>query len=240
MGENGIKATSKGVIVLLVMAIVFLLGITGGAVAFWDKVSAATLKMEAKKKQVEEAQKMALSLQESKLEYSDVKSQLQNLEQSISTEAYIPTLLKQLESLSQSVDMRVLSVRPVKMVEPPAKNAKSAKNADASASTGTDTKKEKPSQPFYKEQKIDVEVGGYYLNALDLIYRITSFPKIIAVNSVQMSPSVTIEQLGSPLLKVQLSITAFILNESPDKSIEMPGTTADVAPTSKGAGNETR
>lgn len=239
MGENGIKATSKGVIVLLVIAIVLLLGVAGGAVAFWDKVSAATLKMEAKKKQVEEAQKMALSLQESKLEYTDVKSQLQNLEQSISTEAYIPTLLKQLEGLSQSVDMKVLSVRPVKTVEPAVKDAKSDKSADA-AGSGNETKKEKPSQPFYKEQKIDVEVGGYYLNALDLIYKITSFPKIIAVNSVQMSPSVSIEQLGSPPLKVQLSITAFIMNESPDKSIEIPGTTVNVAPTSKGAGNETR
>jgi len=240
MGEIGIKATSKGVIVLLVVAIVFLLGIAGGAVAFWDKVSAATVKMEAKKKQVEEAQKTAMSLQESKLEYADVKSQLQNLEQSISTEAYMPTLLKQLESLCQSVDMSVLSVRPVKTDDANTKDSKSGKKADATDASGKDAKKEdKPSQSFYKEQKIDVEVGGSYLNALDLIYRMTSFPKIVAVNSVQMSPSVNTE-IGSPPLKVQLSITAFILNESQDKSAQLSDNSAGAAPASKGASNETR
>lgn len=241
MGEIGIKATSKGVIALLVIAILLLLAIAGGAAAFWNQISVVTANMEAKKKQVEEAQKMASSLQESKLEYEDVKSQLQNLEQSISTEAYIPTLLKQVEGLCQSVDMKVLSVRPIKMEETKSKDDKSS-NASAKDASGNDVKKDNtPSQPFYKEQKIDIEVGGFYLNSLDLIYKVTSFPKIIAVNSVQMTPTVsTTDVIGSPPLKIQMSVTAFILNESADKSTQPSTTSEDVTLTSKGAGNETR
>jgi Tfp pilus assembly protein PilO len=253
MSDNGIKATSKGVIVFLVITILLLLGIAGGTVVFWNKVSAETVKMEAKKKQVEEAQRMALSIEESKLEYSDVQSQLQNLEQNISTEEYIPTLLSQMESLCQSVDMKVLSVRPVMIEESKAKKSKDSKSSDdanapkdADASKDTPGKEGKkanvPSQPFYKEQKIDIEVGGYYLNALDLIYKITSFPKIVAVNSVQMSPAVSSARgaFGSPPLKVQMSVIAFILNEPTDKPTEPTATADDKAGTSEGAGNEAR
>lgn len=46
---------------------------------------------------------------------------------------------------------------------------------------------------------------------------ITSFPKIITVNSVQMSPTTQIKEVKSPVLSVRLNTTAFILK---DESVE--------------------
>ena len=51
-----------------------------------------------------------------------------------------------------------------------------------------------------------LEVQGKYMDALAFIYKLTSFPKIIAVNTVEMSPKADERRmgLGSPSLTIKI------------------------------------
>jgi hypothetical protein len=63
------------------------------------------------------------------------------------------------------------------------------------------------------------------MDALDFLYKLTSFPKIIAVNEVGMDPPTSrMLTLGSPTLTMTLKVTAFVLKESPSQQVgESPG-----------------
>ncbi len=54
------------------------------------------------------------------------------------------------------------------------------------------------------------------MNALDFLYKLTSFPKIMAVNTVQMDPdnSPGAAVTGSPKLKIKVNLTAFVFKEA--------------------------
>lgn len=230
MNQIGIKATSKGVILILIVVILVFLGMVGGFVYYWNCISARTAEMQKKKDQVDQSQQMANTLQDTKVEYEDMKGQLQNLELSISTEAYIPTLLKQLETMSTNVNMRVVGVRPTK-------DEPVAVNTTTNGSGKTPKKEEKP----YKEQKIDLELEGYYADAISFIYRLTEFPKIVAVNNVQMSPVSQLLTSGSPKLKVQVNLTAFIMTDMDSlKTIDDGKKIGSESTGQGGTGNETR
>ena len=53
------------------------------------------------------------------------------------------------------------------------------------------------------------------MNALDFLYRLTVFPKIIAVNSMEMTPGKA-PLLSSPRLNIKMEVTAFILKSPVD------------------------
>jgi Tfp pilus assembly protein PilO len=227
MAAFNLKATTKGITALIIVAVVILFGSVLAYVGFAGKLSSLTSEVKAKQKQVDESKQIAQKLEKSKLDYLDARSQVRFLEASVSTQEYVPTLLKQLEHLGSSVNLKVLGVRPdassKSSNERSLTSGKQASegNVDAasqSASAGAASASQKKQVSPYDQIHIDVQIKGRYMNALDFLYRLTSFPKIISVDGVAMDPPGTGGQekvVGAPTLSIKLSLTAFVLKQEP-------------------------
>src|SRR3989339_618066 len=167
MAAVSLKPSSKGVTVLIIVAAIILFGCVLSYVAAAGKLRGATEEMLKKEAAVNASKEMVQKLEKSKLDY-------------------VPTLLKQLEHLGRSVNLKVIGVRPEPNV-PVALQKKASGDAQAAPGGANDAGAPKKPAP-YDEMKINVEAEGKYINALDFLYRLTTFPKIIAVNTVEMTP----------------------------------------------------
>ncbi|MGQ9455210.1 MAG: type 4a pilus biogenesis protein PilO [Armatimonadota bacterium] len=224
MAAFNLKASAKAVTVLIVISIVMLFVTVLVYLALAGRLKTAVSEMEAKAKRVEENRTIANRLEAKKLEYFDARSQVRFLEASVSTQEFIPTLLKQIEQLGMSVKLSVLGVRPSQETKPDTTKRSSSSSEKASegnlesaseskSSSGGGTGSVRKSKP-YDELQIELQVEGHYMSLLEFLYRLTQFPKIVAVDSVEITPISNKDQtLGSPRLNMKLRLTAFILKD---------------------------
>ena len=223
MAAVSLKPSSKGVTALVVVAVLILFGCVLAYVAAAGKIKTESAEMDAKEKQVRDSAQIAQKLEASRLAYLDAEARVRFLESTVSTQDYIPTLLRQIEHLGKSVHLRVVGVRPIpKDVAPVQRSIASGKQAsEGNVQAAEKTKPEdqaaapKPEEKPYDELKIHLEVEGKYMNALDFLYKLTVFPKIIAVNSMEMLPA-KVSPLASPRLSIKMDVTALVLKGSGD------------------------
>ena len=209
MAPINLKPSSKGVTMLIIVAAVLFVGCVLGYVAAAGKLNSASKQLAAKTKEVNESEQIAQKLEKSKLEYLDAGSQLRYLESSVSTQAYVPTLLKQLEYLGKSTNLKVLGVKPEKPKPKPIAAAPSSTSSTGATPPADETATKEVPKP-YDELTVEVEAEGNYMNVLDFIYKLTSFPKIMLVNNVDVAPLSQTQGIGSPKLNVKMNVTAFV------------------------------
>jgi len=130
-----------------------------------------------------------------------MQNELRYLETSVTAGEYVPTLLKQTENLAKSVHLQVGGVRPTLEPAPKPPDDKEAR------------KKWRPWP--YDKIHVDMELRGGYWNVAKLLYRLTEFPKILAVESVQVQPTPNPKPGVSPELTVNLKLTGFIFKDEP-------------------------
>jgi Tfp pilus assembly protein PilO len=250
MAPVSLKPNQKGATALVVVAVVMLVVCLLGCVAAMQKINSLNDETAAVEKQVRDSRSVAQTQRDSENRYLDTQAQIRCLESSVSTQAYVPTLLKQVERLGRSVHLRVMGVRP-KAPDPNAGLAK--KMAAQAASQGgqggqgganapVTVEKPEPPKP-YDELEVDFEMEGNYMDALDFLYKLTSFPKIVAVNNVEMTPDSDHGLGESPRLTIRINATAFVFKEaSPSAGQIGPGhhapSGAGAAGASGGTGNE--
>lgn len=182
-------------------------------------VGSGQLKAKAKKlaeieTQVDGSQRIAARLETARTKYINAQTELCFLETSVSTYAYVPTLLGQLEQLGKAHNLKVVSVRP-EAIPPPAPYKPKAEGESATASTAKEKKKEKPKP--YQELKINIELEGSYWCVHDFMLSLTKFPKIVAVKEITVAPSDSANTPISPKLKASLVVTAFIFKPEAGK-----------------------
>lgn len=135
-----------------------------------------------------------------------MRAELRYLETSVTPGEYVPTLLRQTEELAKSVHLQVAGIRPTLEPAPLPPADKEAR------------KKWKPWS--YDKVHLDVEVRGGYWNVAKLLYRLTEFPKILAVESVQVQPATGTGAApvpgNSPPLAATLKLTGYLFKEEPD------------------------
>ena len=250
MALVSLKSTSKGVTILVVFAAVIFFGCVLAYMGAAGKLKAVAAELDDKEKQVANSEEIALTLQDSRLRYLDTRAQIRCLESSVSTQAYVPTLLKQLEQLGKSVGLKVLAVRPqlaagaasVRKLSSAAKASEGDVEAASEQKPGlaqTEAQKE-PVKP-YDELKIELELNGKFMSALDFLHGLTSFPKIIAVDTMELSPACVTDAYGSPALNIRMKVTAFVLkDDQPTETPQVVGPSATSKNTTGkgGTGNE--
>lgn len=220
MALVSLKPTQKGVTVLIVAAAVIFACCLLGCLAAIQKVKAVDGERAKVEQQLRDSQTIAQTQRDAEDRYNDTRAQIRCLESSVSTQAYVPTLLKQIEHLGRSVHLKVVGVRP----KAPDPNAGLAKKIQAEAASQTNQQgngstpaptaaKPEPPKP-YDELQVDLELEGTYVDALDFLYRLTSFPKIIAVNNVQMTPDSSDDLSVSPRLTIRINATAFVFKDT--------------------------
>jgi Tfp pilus assembly protein PilO len=193
---------SRNALIGLICAIVFVLAACG--FTYYNRASRLhdlQAQIQDKKQKLVDSRKIVEQLSRTEQNYLDAQAKLGTLEQGVSTKAYVPTLLRQLEELGKNVNLKVAGVRPM---------VASATPAPANDKSGKAKKKVDP----YDKLDLDIQVKGKYWDVVRFVYEITSFPKIIEVKDMQISPVAGDNNaLTSPLLAVRLSTTAFILKE---------------------------
>ena len=187
------------------------------------RFSSTVAMLSDKQKQVEDSRKIAGRLVEAQESYEKTRAELGFLETSVSTYAYIPTLLGQIEQLGKVHNLKVCAVRPQQAPPPPVAPIKrtsedlgAAPDSSSSASKSTDSITVKP----YEELRIGIEFEGSYWNIHDFMQSLTQFPKIIAVKEIRVSPVNAIAHRGSPNLSVNLVVTAFVFKPDDIKQSE--------------------
>lgn len=206
-----LEPTRRSVMLMAVGCGIGLLACCSVAVYGLSKVGSANSQLELKQAELADGEKIARKLSESETTYFDSLKELHYLEKTMSTRQYIPTMLKQLEGMAKSVNLKVLAVRPIVEPTPPPK-PRAAEGADGEEANTAPP----PPKPPYDSQKIDITVEGSYSNALSFLYRLTTFPKILTVNSVTINPSPTAKS-GSIAdmhkLEIKVNVSAYILDE---------------------------
>jgi len=225
-----IKPTTRMLVIFSIIAgllfIVTILAYTVGV----RRLGAATAQLQEKQKQVENSTRIAKHLVDAQQAYLKVQGELGFLETSVSTYAYVPTLLGQLEELGKKHNLKVISVRP--QMEQKSSQASMKRSSEESAdgsSSGSGTKKETKEIPKpYDEMKVEIQLEGTYWCMHDFMLSLTRFPKIIAVKALHLSPSKEVERLVSPELQAKLTLTAFIFKDSAGKENVNPKPTPPV------------
>jgi Tfp pilus assembly protein PilO len=188
----------------------------GGALVYQQERSLAGVvrELQAKEKQRDDSARLASRLAQTQMRLKEDKDRLKFLEASLPDMAYVPTLLKQIEQLCMDTHNQVRGVRPEMIAAKPVRPA--VRRTDPEAQENGDAKPEAPApkpEP-YNRLPIAVALTGSYKDYQDFLLKLTQFPKIIAVDQVQLRPRLDLQTgNGSPKLEVDMHLTAFILKQ---------------------------
>ncbi|MCU0315431.1 MAG: type 4a pilus biogenesis protein PilO [Fimbriimonadaceae bacterium] len=165
MSKQGNPAQSVLLLGLAVAAV-------GGGAVFWqfNNRSDAEAKVSRLRQELPDESQIKESLEKSKLEVSELQNKLTHLEQGVPGIAYVPTLLKELEQLGLSKAMQITGVRPNLVTAPPPAEG--------------EKRQERP----YQELEIDITGRGSYQSVMEMVKALQSFPKIVAVQTVGLTP----------------------------------------------------
>lgn len=201
--REGMGGNSMRVLILLCI-VVFA---AGAGAAYWQysRFSQLQTEVRAAEEQLQQSRSIAQRLEEAQNQFEMLRQKIQHLEMSVSERAYIPTLLKQLENGARARRLKVLSVRPSK--ESPQPKTEQQEEGDKK-----ETQK-KPPEP-YEKQTIEVAVQGQFWDVMHFIDDLTRFPKILAVERVQMRPRPRKEATDPFHIEAQFTFTAFIFREA--------------------------
>ncbi len=211
MARAAVKPSRQTLTLLAVLAGVGLLVCAGIYAMGSAKLSKLTVQLESRRKAVEESKRIAERLEQAEMKYRSAESQVSFLENSVSTRDFIPTLLKQLERLGKSHNLRVLSVKPrLEQAATQPSRRDPAAQVEGDANSNDKQGENKPERKPYDSLTIDIEVTGTYANLMAFLNGITSFPKILEVNALQITPTTQCKSFGSPELSMQINVTAYI------------------------------
>lgn len=174
--------------------------IAGSSAVFvqYSAMSKESAKVASLRKEVRDEGTMRKELDQSSARLTECSAELTHLEQSVSEDAYVPTMLTDLEKTGRENGIVVLGVRPIPKAAPK-KDAKEAR---------------KP----YNELDIEVKGTGNYGSVMKFVKALNTFPKIVAARMVMLSPKVDTTKLGpTDNLDVQINLRAYVFNTG-DKS----------------------
>jgi Tfp pilus assembly protein PilO len=191
---------------------------TGGGMLLYQQESSladVAKQLKAKEGQRDESTRVASRLAETELRFKEDTEHLKFLESALPSAAYVPTLLRQIEQLCKDTNNEVRAVRPE--AAPPKPVRPAVRRTDPEAPQNDDKPKEEAPKPEpYDRLTIDVSVTGGFQEYQNLLQRLTQFPKIVAVDKVQLRPRMDNDHPNaSPRLDVDMQLTAFILKDAP-------------------------
>jgi Tfp pilus assembly protein PilO len=207
-----------GVMILLVIACVALF------VKQQSTLAVVRAELESKQNQLNEGNALAARLESTEDLLRQDREQIKFLEASLPNFAYVPTLLRQIEALARDTNNGVRGVRPTLEVKAPSRRERRSDPEAAAKGEDADKAKEaekKPVEP-YDKLKVQLTVTGRYADTLQFLQRLTRFPKIVAVEDLQLRPRIT-DEGGSPVIDVELNLSAYILEEKGAKPPHLPG-----------------
>lgn len=201
-------------VALMALAVIFV----GGGMAYWQygARSEAQARLTQLHSQLPDADQVNADLVKSQADLQLARLELEHLEKALPETAYIPTLLKELEMLGTSKNVKIVGIRPIVQgpVDPKAKKSDEA----------------------YESVDIDITGQGTYRSILEFISALKGFPKILAVTTIAMVPRQDAKATGSGELDATIRLRAFVFKQPLDENglpmdpaevTDTPGHTSD-------------
>lgn len=166
----------------------------GGGLVYWQYSSRneAHARVATLQSELPDVDQVNADLLKSQEELDAARIQLEHLERALPESAYIPTLLKELEMLGTSKNVKVTGIRPILEV------------AGMEDPNGDDS--------GYQKVDIDITGTGTYRAMLEMISALKDFPKILAVNTIAMQPRQESGVVSSEL-DATIRLRAFVFKE---------------------------
>lgn len=207
------KTNERMKVVALIAVVVLLIG---GGLIYWQYSARGEAQTRVASLQAElpDADQVNTDLVTSQQELEAARIQLEHLERALPESAYIPTLLKELEMLGTSKNVKITGIRPILEVV-------------GTEETGLD-------DSGYQKLDIDITGTGTYRAMLEMISALKDFPKILAVNTINMQPKQGAEGAAGDL-DATIRLRAFVFKE-PLPPVE--GSTEDLRQRESGEGSE--
>ncbi len=135
-------------------------------------------------------------LKASEADLTRIRAQLAHLERNVPDFAYVPTMLREVESVGKASGLQVVGIRPMDKTD--AAKAEEAKGI------------KKP----YEELDIEIRCRGSYGGILRFMNSLNAFPKIVAARAVSVEPKLDpLNPQAKPLLEVTARLRAFIFRD---------------------------
>ena len=150
--------------------------------------------------------------------YVALAERLSSLETGLPSYAYIPTFLRQLESLAGRTSNDVLRIQPKPMIwagegeaEEDPELAAARRQSEPETTESATGKEAKEENVPYNRLPIEVRLRGRYWTAISFLEELRHFPKMIAVNDLGFQPTEQNAQQREPELAITLDLTAVIM-----------------------------
>jgi len=181
--------------------------LVGGGLIYWqyNNRSSAQSRVASLEAELPDIEQVQADLATSQQELEDHRIRLEHLEKSLPKEAYIPTLLKELEMVGRERNLTVTGIRPI--LQP---NGVGATVDDDSG---------------YQKLDIDITGQGTYRAVLEMIASLKSFPKILSVTTIAIQPRRDIQSKSNDL-DTTIRLRAYIFKEA---LAPIPGSSEDKA-----------
>jgi len=173
-----------------------------------------------KEAELEEMQSKVTQLPQLEDRYQDLRGRLSVLEPGLPDSAYIPTFLRQIESLASGTRNDILLIRPKPAIKRSAADAAVKINDETGAiieDAGHPAKAASPPPMPYDFVPIELRLQGTYWTVIDFLAELQRFPKMIAVNDISFSPNQGGLVSGrSPNLTASMELTAVVTKGGSD------------------------
>lgn len=173
-----------------------------------------------KEAELEEMQSKVTQLPQLEDRYQDLRGRLSVLEPGLPDSAYIPTFLRQIESLASGTRNDILLIRPKPAIKRSAADSAVKINDETGAiieDAGHPAKAAPPPPMPYDFVPIELRLQGTYWTVIDFLAELQRFPKMIAVNDISFSPNQGGLVSGrSPNLTASMELTAVVTKGGSD------------------------
>ena len=158
-----------------------------------------------KEAQVGSAQQVARRFDATQADYAQTKAQLRFLEDAVPANAYVPTLLPQLQKLAAAYGCQVTSIKPGAV----------GGSAPTPAASGSAV-----AAPLYDEMPLTLALTGSYSQVMHFVYSLTRFEKVLTVKTIGLHPGTAGPatpgvKLGAQPLAVDLDLVAYVFRDNP-------------------------
>ncbi len=152
--------------------------------------------LDAEQQKLDKAAGVRVELEESTQRLQDLRVKLAHLEKGVPEFAYVPTMLRELESFGKANNVQLTGVRPmIKPVAPTKPDEKVVRKA-------------------YTELTIEVKGRGRYGDVMRFVQGLNRFPKIVAARTVSLTPRRDAEDASNVTkLDVAIELGVFVFAE---------------------------
>jgi Tfp pilus assembly protein PilO len=186
---------------LLALWIIVVLGLGGAFYMYYyqptqKQVQELETIVEKKKREVREIEMTKRLLAEVNQEIERLKVDIARLEKFFPEEVFIPRVLVLIENLAEATHITIDSIKPVSGASrsSSAPSSAAAQPAPAAAPAAAAAAAAKPgvlvfdAEKEYKTMDVDFKAKGTFQNIYNFMNELTTFPKLVVVNTISLSP----------------------------------------------------